>query len=60
VVVRALRTRNTEMYSILSRMNTSMGQICAGYTDSELELITGFLRRTAGAGRAAAEELTED
>jgi hypothetical protein len=37
-----------------------MSQICAGHTDSELEQVTGFLRRTAGAGRAAAEELTED
>jgi hypothetical protein len=38
-------------------MNAEMAQICAGYQDDELELIAGFLRRTADAGRTAAEEL---
>jgi hypothetical protein len=37
-----------------------MDQICAGYTDTELELLAGFLRRTAGAGRAATDALAGD
>ena len=38
-------------------MNTAMDEICAQYDDEELELLTGFLQRTADAGRAAAERL---
>jgi hypothetical protein len=41
-------------------MNASMDQICAGYTDTELELLAGFLRRTAGAGQAATDALAGD
>jgi hypothetical protein len=48
------------MYRVLSRMNTSMDEIRAGYTEAELGPITDFLRHTVSAGRAAAEELTED
>jgi hypothetical protein len=32
--------------------------ICAGYEDKDLQLLTGFLRRTADAARTAAERLT--
>jgi hypothetical protein len=38
-------------------MNTLMDQICAGYTDAELQLLAGFLRRTAAAGHEATEQL---
>jgi hypothetical protein len=38
----------------------SMNEICAGYGDAELEVIADFLRRTAAAGEAAAEELGRD
>jgi hypothetical protein len=41
-------------------MNTALDEICAEYTDAELELIVDFLRRTTGAGRSAAEELADD
>jgi hypothetical protein len=41
-------------------MNASLDQICAGYTDTELELLADFLRRTAGAGRAATDALAAD
>jgi|SRR3989454_11814967 len=57
VVVRALRGRNAELMRLYSGMNTSMDQICAGYADSELEVVTDFLKRTANAGRTAADEL---
>ena len=61
VVVQAARGRGAEvlhLYLIDSGMNTAMDQICAGYEDKELQLLTGFLRRTADAARTAAETLT--
>jgi DNA-binding MarR family transcriptional regulator len=60
VVVRALRDRNAELYRLYSGMNTSMDQICAGYADTELELLADFLRRTTNAGRSATDELARD
>ena len=35
----------------------SLDEICAGYTDTELELLAGFLRRTTDAGQSAAAAL---
>jgi DNA-binding MarR family transcriptional regulator len=60
VVIRALRDRNAELYQLLSGMNSSMDQICAGYADKELELLADFLRRTAHAGQDATKDLTND
>jgi len=60
VAVRALRDRNAELFRLYSGMNTSMDQICAGYADTELELLADFLRRTTHAGRGATEELASD
>ncbi|HTX80747.1 MAG TPA: MarR family transcriptional regulator [Streptosporangiaceae bacterium] len=60
VVVQAARGRGAEilrLYLVDSGMNTAMDEICADYDDGELELIAGFLSRTADAGRAAAEKL---
>jgi hypothetical protein len=37
-----------------------MDQICAGYSDDQLELLTDFLRRTTDAGRSATDELAVD
>jgi hypothetical protein len=34
-----------------------MDQICAEYDDTELQLLVGFLHRTADAARTAAERL---
>ena len=36
-----------------------MDQIIGEYDEAQLELLAGFLRRTAEAGRAAAEELAD-
>jgi hypothetical protein len=41
-------------------MHTSMDQICADYTDTELELLADFLRRTTNAGQTATDELAAD
>ena len=60
VTVRVLRDRAAEVLRLYSGMNASLDEICAGYTDSELELLADFLRRTAGAGRAATDALAGD
>ncbi|HLK76824.1 MAG TPA: MarR family transcriptional regulator [Streptosporangiaceae bacterium] len=60
VVVRAARGRGAEilrLYLVDSGMNTALDQICAGYDDQDLELLAGFLHRTAEAARTAAERL---
>ncbi|MFI2474938.1 MarR family transcriptional regulator [Nocardia xishanensis] len=57
VTVRALGERNHELYDLFAGMNGRMDELCEGYTPAELELIAGFLHRTAAAGRAAADEL---
>jgi DNA-binding MarR family transcriptional regulator len=59
VVVRALHHRIAELVRLYSGMNTAIDQICAGYADTELELVADFLRRTANAGQSATDELAE-
>ena len=49
VVVRGLHERNAELLRLYAGMNTAMDQICASYGEAELELLAGFLRRTAAA-----------
>lgn len=60
VAVHALRDRNPEMFRLYSGMNDSMEQICAEYTDAELELLAGFLRRTTQAGHEATDLLANE
>jgi DNA-binding MarR family transcriptional regulator len=60
VVVRAIRERYAELMRQYTGMNRSMNKLLASYSDSELELIADFMRRTVDAGRSAAEELTRD
>ncbi|WP_037366730.1 MarR family transcriptional regulator [Amycolatopsis orientalis] len=57
VTVRAVPGRTQEVFRVYSGMNSAMDDLCAGYTEEELMLIAGFLRRTAEAGRAATDEL---
>jgi hypothetical protein len=59
VIVRATYGRAAEVFRLYSGMAAAMEQICAEYADDDLELFAGFLRRTAEAGRAAAEELAD-
>ena len=61
VIVQAARGRGAEilrLYLVDSGMNTALDQICAEYDDKELQLLAGFLQRTADAARTAAERLT--
>ena len=58
VAVRVLRERGGELLLLYSGMSASLDEICAGYTDAELELLAGFLRRATDAGRGAAAGLS--
>ena len=60
VVVQAARGRGAEilrLYLVDSGMNTAMDQICAEYDERDLQLLAGFLHRTADAAQTAAERL---
>lgn len=57
ITVQFVRTRGREILRLFGGMNTAMTQICAGYTDDELAVIAGFVRRTAEAATEAATEL---
>ena len=57
VRVRPLRERGADLYRLYSGMNASLDEICAGYDDTELELLASFLRRTTDAGQSAAADL---
>jgi DNA-binding MarR family transcriptional regulator len=57
VLVQPVPSRRAEVLRLTSGMNAAIAQICASYQDGELEAIASFLRRTADAGQAAAEEL---
>jgi DNA-binding MarR family transcriptional regulator len=57
VVVRAVRERYAELMRQYAGMSRSMNKLLAEYSDSELELIADFVRRTVDAGRHATDEL---
>lgn len=59
VNVRADRSRGAEIMHLYSGMNGAMDLILGEYSEAELELLAGFLRRTSEAGRAAAEQLAQ-
>jgi len=59
VAIRTVRVRTADLLRLYSGMSASMDEICAGYSGDDLELLAGFLRRTAAAGLAAAEELAD-
>jgi DNA-binding MarR family transcriptional regulator len=60
VQIRSLRDRSAELFRLYAGMNRAMDKLCAGYTDEELELLAGFLRRTTDAGKSATEALAPD
>jgi len=59
VSVRALPDRAGELIRLFGGMSGAMDDLCAGYTDGELEVIADFLRKTAAAGNQATEKLAE-
>jgi DNA-binding MarR family transcriptional regulator len=60
VLVRALRVRSAELFRLYGGMNRSMDELIAGYSDSDLELLAGFLRRVTDAGERATGELSTE
>ncbi|MBB5871741.1 DNA-binding MarR family transcriptional regulator [Allocatelliglobosispora scoriae] len=60
VTVRPLRERNAEIIGHFSGMNSSLDEICAGYSEAELAVLSGFLRRTNQAGERATDDLAAD
>lgn len=60
VTLRVLPDRNREVFGLYSGMNQAMDEVCATYTEAELDLITDFLQRTAEAGRASTAKLDKD
>jgi DNA-binding MarR family transcriptional regulator len=59
VIIRLLRDRSGEVLKLYAGMNAAMDEVCARYSEDDLELLSGFLRRTADAGRAAAQQLAD-
>src|SRR5438477_6411321 len=57
VRVRAVRERYAELLRLYSGFSRGMNKLLADYSDSELELIADFMRRTVDAGRNAIDEL---
>jgi DNA-binding MarR family transcriptional regulator len=57
VRIRVVAERGARILGLYAGMNGSMARILAGYDEAELEVLADFLRRTAEAGRAAADEL---
>jgi DNA-binding MarR family transcriptional regulator len=57
VRVRALRDRGAELFRLYAGMNRALDRLCATYSDEELELLAGFLRRTTDAGKHATDAL---
>src|SRR5437763_2002025 len=60
VLVRAVRDRYAQLLRLYSGLGRSMNKLLAGYSDTELELIADFMRRTVDAGRKATEDLTSE
>jgi DNA-binding MarR family transcriptional regulator len=59
IAVSATRDRAADVYGHYADMNSRLDGLLADYSGEELAVLAGFLRRTAEAGRAAAELLAE-
>jgi DNA-binding MarR family transcriptional regulator len=60
VVLHPVAGRRADVLRLFAGMTTRMAEVCADYSDAELALIAGFLRRTAEAGSAAVAQLDAD
>jgi hypothetical protein len=54
-----VRERVPDLLGLYAGMNRSMNEIYSGYDEHDLEVLAGFLTRTAEAGRNATEKLSE-
>jgi DNA-binding MarR family transcriptional regulator len=57
VLVTARPDRAREVFGLYAGMNGALDEICASYTESDLELVADFLRRAVEAGRRATDDL---
>jgi DNA-binding MarR family transcriptional regulator len=57
VLVETTPESQRELYGLFDGMNTRLEEICARYSDVELETIVDFLQATVEAGQASADEL---
>ena len=60
VVVTLVRDRYGELVGMYQGMSRSMNKLLSEYSDEELRVIAGFLRRSVDAGRNATEEIAAD
>jgi DNA-binding MarR family transcriptional regulator len=60
VTIRVLPDRTVEILRLYRGMNSAMDEICAGYSEKELEVISDFLQRSAEAGRESIGKLGQD
>jgi len=60
VAVRVLPDRGMEVFRLYQPMIGAMDDVLSGYSEEELQVIAGFLQRSAEAGRIATEKLTQD
>jgi DNA-binding MarR family transcriptional regulator len=59
VTIRVLPDRGIEVFRLYQPMLGAMDDVLADYTEDELDVIAGFLRRSAEAGRSATEKLNQ-
>ncbi|MEU4198081.1 MarR family transcriptional regulator [Kribbella sp. NPDC026611] len=59
VTIRLLPDRGIEVLRLYQPMIGAMDDVLAEYSSQELELIAGFLRRSAAAGRTATEQISQ-
>jgi len=60
VTIRVLPDRGLEVFRLYQPMLGAMDDVLADYTEDELDVIAGFLRRSAEAGRSATEKLNQE
>ncbi|TCO33995.1 DNA-binding MarR family transcriptional regulator [Kribbella steppae] len=60
VTIRVLPDRGIEVFRLYQPMLGAMDDVLADYTEDELDVIAGFLRRSAEAGRSATEKLNQE
>jgi DNA-binding MarR family transcriptional regulator len=57
VLIRGLPDRQRELFRLYDGMNTALDEILDDYSDDQIDLIAGFLRRCTEAGQTAADNL---
>jgi DNA-binding MarR family transcriptional regulator len=60
VTIRVLPDRGMEVFRLYQPMNGAMDDVLAGYSEAELYLIAGFLRRSTEAGEKANDRLGQE